>query len=473
MIHPKYGIIDNTYTFIHYEDLSQISTPDFSLIPWDKYLSPHPLVYYSPSRGCYWNKCTFCDYGLNFDTPTSPWRQQSVDKIMCDLKEISKKYKYIYFSVDVLAPSMLLNMAKAIVQSNLGIRWGAEIRLEKYWSSERCSLLKESGCIAISVGYESGNQRILNLINKGTTISRIKDTIINFHNAGIGVQIMGFTGFPTETFSEAIDSVKFLEENRNYWTFGGLGNFILTKGAIIAKKPSDFELVDVRPFIGEDIVWQMYYVDTTKGHGNNEKQDEILNKEKALLNGGHLNRPWLGGVDTAHTLFYHDYFGVDVLKKIIPTENLIQNCYWYLNGKIVEDLDFYSVQELLNVSFIHQIHAKYNEQGKSLSSCQIEMILKSNIINKSSNDYNHPEKSKMKKRYFISRYGRVYPFPDEMLDLLLKFSNGAKMSEILESTDENNKKMYEKLIRFSIEHSFLRAYHSLDGGALHESISFA
>lgn len=47
------------------------------------------------------------------------------------------------------------------------------------------------------------------------------------------------------------------------------------------------------------------------------------------------------------------------------------------------------------------------------------------------------------------------------------------MSEILESTDENNKEMYEKLIRFSIEHSFLRAYHSLDGGVPNESISFA
>jgi radical SAM superfamily enzyme YgiQ (UPF0313 family) len=47
----------------HYEDIRELPTPDFRMLPWDLYLSPQRFVYYSPTRGCYWNKCTFCDYG--------------------------------------------------------------------------------------------------------------------------------------------------------------------------------------------------------------------------------------------------------------------------------------------------------------------------------------------------------------------------------------------------------------------------
>lgn len=58
---------------IAYEALDSLPTPDYELMSSDSYFSPHLFYYYSPTRGCYWNKCTFCDYGLNFGTPTSPW----------------------------------------------------------------------------------------------------------------------------------------------------------------------------------------------------------------------------------------------------------------------------------------------------------------------------------------------------------------------------------------------------------------
>ena len=84
--------------------------------------------------------------------------------------------------------------------------------------------------MAVSVGFESGNQRILNLIDKGTTPAQVKQTIEAMHAADIGVQMLGFTGFPTETFEEARDSIDFLVDNRELWTFGGLGDFVLTLG---------------------------------------------------------------------------------------------------------------------------------------------------------------------------------------------------------------------------------------------------
>ena len=57
---------------------------------------------------------------------------------------------------------------------------------------------------------------------------------------------MGFTGFPTESYEEALDSIHVLEELRGHWTFGGLGTFELTPGAIAAQNPSHFGISELK-----------------------------------------------------------------------------------------------------------------------------------------------------------------------------------------------------------------------------------
>lgn len=306
-LHPRYGI-GRTLPMLRYEPLRDVPTPDFSSLPWHLYLSPDRFVYYSPTRGCYWNKCTFCDYGLNTDGPTSPWRQTTVDMMIRDVTALSRwGAKFIYFAVDVLAPATILRFAEQVVEQGLDIRWGAEIRLEKYWSTERCELLRRSGCVAISVGFESANQRILDLIDKGTTPLQVRRTMEAMAKAGIAVQVMGFTGFPTETAAEAQESIDFLLANRDLWTFGGLGDFQLTAGAIVAKQPEKFGVSEVRAPENSDIARTLRYREpvTEAAH------DEVAVAKRALIP-ERFDRPWVGGIDAPHSYFYHDRFGTAV-----------------------------------------------------------------------------------------------------------------------------------------------------------------
>jgi radical SAM superfamily enzyme YgiQ (UPF0313 family) len=300
-LHPKYGARRSLP--VRYERLGDIPVPDFSGIDWSQYLSPEPFVYYSPTRGCYWNKCTFCDYGLNSGSPTSPWRQSREERMIEDVRAISKHSRFIYFSVDVLAPATILRFAERAVEERLDIRWGAEIRLEKYWSRERCELLRRSGCVGISVGFESGNQRVLNLIDKGTTPAQVRQTVQAMHAAGIGVQMMGFTGFPTETFEEARESIDFLTDNRELWAFGGLGEFVLTPGAIVAKDPARFGISNVRPDKSEGVARALDYDEPISAAAR-----DAVKREKRRLRSGHYERPWLSGTDTPHSFFYLDRF---------------------------------------------------------------------------------------------------------------------------------------------------------------------
>lgn len=319
----------------HYEPIKRIPAPSYTPLPWDQYLSPSRYAYYSPTRGCYWNKCTFCDYGLNFDSPTSPWRQNSVDKMVADAWKISQEAEFFYFSVDVLAPAAMLRFAERVKEEQIPIKWGAEIRLEHYWSPERCQTLREGGCIVVSVGYEAGTQRVLDLIDKGTTPDGVADTIKHLHEAGIGVEMMGFTGFPSETFDESLESINFLKRNREYWTFGGMGEFLLTAGSMIAKEPSKYGITDVAPRDGDDILSILNFRDTAQ----TKEQKDAVTHQRASLQSWPFARPWLGGIDTPHTYFYHDKFGTKVLDEMRDSMMRGVSCsnVLWLNGRVCTD----------------------------------------------------------------------------------------------------------------------------------------
>ena len=255
-----------------------------------------------------------------------------------DVRAISAHSRFIYFSVDVLAQATILRFAERAVEERLDIRWGAEIRLEKYWSRERCELLRRSGCVAISVGFESGNQRVLDLINKGTTPAQVRRTIQAMHAAGVGVQVMGFTGFPTETLEEARDSIDFLADTRDLWAFGGLGEFVLTSGAIVAKDPARFGIANVRPAESEGVARSLDFDEPI----SQAARGAIQREKRRRLRSGHYDRPWLSGTDTPHSFFYLDRFRAGTWPLLRDNRRLgvgDDDRLFQLNGELIPDPD--------------------------------------------------------------------------------------------------------------------------------------
>lgn len=455
-LHPRVqAVLGTSVPEIKYEDICSFPVPEYSKLPWEKYLSPYPFIYYSPSRGCYWNRCTFCDYGLNTDSPTSPWRQYPLDKIMEDLRTLAVTYKYIYFSVDVLSPALLLKLAAAILEEGLDIRWGAEIRLEEYWTPERCELLHRSGCTAISVGFESGNQRILNLINKGTKVDRLQETIQRFSEAGIGVQIMGFTGFPTETVEDALSSVHFLRQNSKYWTLGGLGQFVLTSGAIIAKEPERFRIQDIRPFGGEDVAWRLHYREQEHLLADSSRcGSQKLTEAKTSLRTHLLDRPWVGGVDTAHSMFYHDRFGNHILEVISGADHTAAEAgtVLELNGHILEGHYYLPVHKLFNRKHLDQILDTAEQEGMAVTAQNITAFLEE----WQPDDSGYPQPTEQ--QLFVRRDGTLFPFPLPMIEFLRSFEPGLSLTELLQQSEQYE--FHTQLWRHCIKSRLLRLKYS-------------
>jgi hypothetical protein len=301
---------------IHYENVQSLGAPLYQH-RWDLYLAPARGINYAPTRGCYWNRCTFCDYGLNTDKPTSPWRERRVEQVVADLTHVvtSQAIEYVYFAVDVMAPGYLERLADAIVAADLDIRWATELRMEKIFCADRCQRMARAGCVCVSFGMESGNQRVLDLIDKGTRVSCMADTMKNFGQTSVAVQLMAFKGFPTETADEYSETVKFIRTHKELWSAGGLGDFVLTGSAIIAKEPARFglKLLETR---NVDVARMINYVEEASERRSQlllEEGDSSFEESRDVFPTT-LGRPWAGGIDTLHSMIYYDERGKDVFK---------------------------------------------------------------------------------------------------------------------------------------------------------------
>ena len=243
---------------------SQVGTPDYSDLLLDKYISVIEIVnpmhrMWSDGRwnkltmahGCYWGKCTFCDISLDYIKLYEP----VAANILCDRMEemIAQTGQNGFHFVDEAAPPALMRaLALEILRRKLSVSWWTNIRFEKSFSHDLCQLLKASGCIAVSGGLEVASDRLLELIQKGVTVSQVAQVTRNFTEAGIMVHAYLMYGFPTQTAQETIDS---LEMVRQMFELGILQSgfwhqFAMTAHSPVGMNPEHFGVKIENPIIG-------------------------------------------------------------------------------------------------------------------------------------------------------------------------------------------------------------------------------
>jgi len=239
-------------------DFSQfeVGTPDYSDFQLDSYLSVIEIVnpmhrLWSDGRwnkltlahGCYWGRCTFCDTSLDYIRRYEPNTVQH----LCDrIEEMIRQTGQIGFHfVDEAAPPALMRaLALEIIRRKLTVVWWTNIRFEKSFTYDLCLLLKESGCIAVSGGLEVASDRLLGMINKGVSVSKVAKVTDNFTRAGIMVHAYLMYGFPTETAQETIDSLEVVRQlfEAGVIQSGFWHQFALTAHSPIGLNPSQFKV---------------------------------------------------------------------------------------------------------------------------------------------------------------------------------------------------------------------------------------
>lgn len=229
---------------IFHKDVDQFGFPDFGGLDLNAYYSPEPIIPLLLSRGCYWRKCTFC---VHYFSAGDTYRVRSLDSIIEALKHFSDRgLRNFSFVDEMIAPGQFAKLAEAIKKAGLDITYYAYSKPNRTFSPAVLKEIAESGCKYLLWGLESGNQRILDAMGKGTELKEIAEVMKNAHEAGVENHVFVICGFPTETHQEFADTIHFLNDNRDYIYAINSGPFGLDAGSPIAKNPEKFGIEEIK-----------------------------------------------------------------------------------------------------------------------------------------------------------------------------------------------------------------------------------
>ncbi|MCP4252741.1 MAG: radical SAM protein [Candidatus Scalindua sp.] len=222
------------------EDMATLPPPDFDGLPLDKYFVPDRILSYLSTRGCYWGKCAFCDHGEGY---TAGYRAKNIDQIIDEINYLKSRYhvNHFHFPDESYPPALFKKLTKKLIESDLKISWSTHLRFEeslldnKAWEDA-----ERSGCRFLHMGFETGSERVLRLMGKATTSEQIQQSLEFSSRHGVWNHVMGFFGFPGETYEDTKSSMQFLDNNKEHVHSIGFGTFDLTKYSPVIKNAEKF-----------------------------------------------------------------------------------------------------------------------------------------------------------------------------------------------------------------------------------------
>jgi radical SAM superfamily enzyme YgiQ (UPF0313 family) len=167
-----------------------------------------PVAVLMTSRGCN-RRCIYC-FQLDKERK-SGIRYRSVESVLQEIEHCIKQgYREIKFIDDTLAADYdrAMNIAREIRARRLDFTWFASACVNQV-DKPLLKAFKEAGCWAILFGAESGVQKNLNTIRKGTTLDQIRAAVKAAKEVGIRVSTPFLFGIPGETFEEGLQTIQF------------------------------------------------------------------------------------------------------------------------------------------------------------------------------------------------------------------------------------------------------------------------
>ena len=158
------------------------------------------------ARGCAF-KCSFCHYVFWND----PYRNRTPNSVIGEIKQLIEKYHatHIDFWDDLSFASahQVEKMSDAILESGLKFKWMASVRVDLFsrgnlsgdGALKVAKKMKQSGCYDVGFALESGNQEIIEMMNKKIEVDAFLETVNIFKQVGITVNTSVVFGYPTET----------------------------------------------------------------------------------------------------------------------------------------------------------------------------------------------------------------------------------------------------------------------------------
>ena len=233
------------------KNIDDFPFPDWDLFEVEKYLNqgrkhrvqhawhfkPEDAIVLpiNTARGCVF-KCTFCHYVFWHD----PYRHRSAENVIAEIKQNQKKYGANFFnfwdelSFHKIGPAE--KFVDELIKANLNIHWTCSIRadlLGKEVDAKGNSIPRETrlnlakkfvkaGCVAAGASLESGNDKILEAMNKRVKSNYFQEQVKICREAGLVSGTSIIIGYPQETKETIAETMQQLEKLKVYPSTGFL-----------------------------------------------------------------------------------------------------------------------------------------------------------------------------------------------------------------------------------------------------------
>ncbi|MBI2434472.1 MAG: radical SAM protein [Candidatus Hydrogenedentes bacterium] len=177
--------------------------------------APHAQVW--SSRGCPY-KCIFCVWPATMTgndpdgTRRRTVRQYTAEYMEAFLRELTARYPYrcIYFDDDTfnLGDKHVLKMCE--VMQRIGLPWSAMCRADTI-KLDTWQAMRDSGCFGVKIGFESGNQYVVDhIVKKRLNLDQARDVVHAVKKLGMTVHGTFTYGLPGETHEQMLETKRFI-----------------------------------------------------------------------------------------------------------------------------------------------------------------------------------------------------------------------------------------------------------------------
>lgn len=153
------------------------------------------------TRGCPY-KCNWCAkpiYGNRYNA-------RSPENVVTELKMLKDRYgfEHVWFCDDIfgLKPGWVKRFAELVKEQGIHFRFKIQSRADLLLKDEQIAPLAAAGCDNVWMGAESGSQKILDAMDKGTTIAQIEEASRLLKKHGIKPAFFLQFGYPGETIED-------------------------------------------------------------------------------------------------------------------------------------------------------------------------------------------------------------------------------------------------------------------------------
>jgi hopanoid biosynthesis associated radical SAM protein HpnJ len=172
----------------------------------------HPYLSFYTSRGCP-AMCNYCLWPHTFSGRR--WRTRSSENVVAEVRralELFPEVKEIFFDDDTFSWGKKRTIELCEKLKDIKFTWSCNSRTHA--DCETLKAMKEAGCRLLVVGFESGDQNILDNISKGITVEQGREFMKNCRQLGLIVHgdfIIGLNGETRETIQRTIEYAKKLD----------------------------------------------------------------------------------------------------------------------------------------------------------------------------------------------------------------------------------------------------------------------